>query len=519
MSRLTVSKACDACRRRKVRCNLARPCVACRQADLECTFLSTRLKKGRTGESANVLAELRKSQSNGESNDFTPSTPAQFQALNYTSPTFSLDLQTSPHSIELLPGRQLFQRNLDLLPLALVELCAEVFLTQLASTVPVLNVAAFRHMVSARGVDGLGEEEYCYACSFCAFVLLQTDSLTNKRLVSLGIARHAAIQGQLLLKEALSARSHLDLLAPPSLRTVVLAFFIYGCHSALGRHRLAWFFLREATTMYTSATMDIEDPAKDETFSRLFWLLLISERSHAIRRRRPITLQITPQSPSINDTTKQSPGLVGFGYLAELFESVDDNFIALWNRASSTESSSDLVQLEEKICKVIPDLLDIAESQVSNIRVSQQWLRMIIWQLCTMLGFLSSEADHESLTFRYPLRISRDLAMLTWKLPVHSMQVHGMGLTEKVFDIAFTLIDVISCIPIAEARSSGFEVGPEDNLKHFLSLIAQLPGGKGKYLPLLVSKVEQSLPGMAAPIMRHVAPEGDPRQEELALDA
>lgn len=281
MSRVTVSKACDACRRRKVRCNLARPCLACRQADLECTFLSTRLKKGRSGESANVIAELRHSQSNGDSNIMSPSTPAPFQALNYTSPTFSLDLQTSPHSLELLPGRQLFQRNLDLLPLVLAEICTEVFLTQLASTVPVLNVATFRQMISARGVDGLGEEEYCYACSFCAFVLLQTDSLTNKRLISLGIAQQAAIHGQLLLKEALSARSHLDLLAPPSLRIVVLTFFIYGCHSALGRHRLAWFFLREATTLYTSATMDLDDPAKDETFSRLFWLLLISERCAA----------------------------------------------------------------------------------------------------------------------------------------------------------------------------------------------------------------------------------------------
>lgn len=207
------------------------------------------------------------------------------------------------------------------------------------------------------------------------------------------------------------------------------------------------------------------------------------------------------------------PDLAGFRYLAELFQVVDDRFIALWNRASTSDSSIELVQLEEKIRQGVPDVLDIAEPQIANVRVSQQWLRMMVWQLCTMLGFLSTEAIHDSLTFRYPLNIARDLAISTWKLATQSMQVHGMGLTEKVFDVAFTLIDVISCIPVDEARSSGFMIGPEDNLNHFLSLIAQLPGGKAKYLPLLVTKVEQTLPAMTAPILRHLPPGSFQRQE------
>lgn len=123
-----------------------------------------------------------------------------------------------------------------------------------------------------------------------------------------------------------------------------------------------------------------------------------------------------------------------------------------------------------------------------------------------MLGFLSSETADESLSFRYPLRIAQDLAISTWKLPLHSMQMHGIGLTEKVFDIAFTLVDVIAYIPSGEAKASGFEIGPEDNLKHFLSLISQLPGGDRKYLPLLMTKVEQTLPEMTAPLARHLRP-------------
>lgn len=190
--------------------------------------------------------------------------------------------------------------------------------------------------------------------------------------------------------------------------------------------------------------------------------------------------------------------------MAELFKPIDDNFIALWNRASSNCASITLVQLEERLRTTVPASLDIPETLLANIRVSQQWLRVTVWQLCTMLGFLSSEAANESLTFRYPLQIARDLAISTWKLPLHSMQMHGIGLTEKVFDIACTLTDVISCMPSPDVKSKGFEIGPADNLKHFFSLISQLPGGQSKYLPLLVTKVEQTVPSLTTPIARYL---------------
>lgn len=190
--------------------------------------------------------------------------------------------------------------------------------------------------------------------------------------------------------------------------------------------------------------------------------------------------------------------------MAELFRPVDDSFIALWNRASSECASSTLVQLQARLQDTVPASLDIGETQLANIRVSQQWLRVTVWQLCTMLGFLSSEAAHESLAFRYPLKIAQDLAISTWKLPIHSMQMHGIGLTEKVFDIACTLTDIISCMPSTEVKSNGFEIGPQDNLKHFFTLISQLPGGQGKYLPMLLTKVDQTAPTLITPITRHL---------------
>jgi alpha-glucosidase len=157
-----------------------------------------------------------------------------------------------------------------------IDVCAEFFLSELSSTVPIVTPDIIRQATAAAAND---DEAYCFCCSFCASVLLQTDELSRDQLIQAGIHQEPRVLGQTLLTEALLARGHLDLLASiPSLRTVFLTFFIYGCHSALGKHRQAWYFLREATTFYTTATMDLAEEDIDEAFHRLFWLLLVSER-------------------------------------------------------------------------------------------------------------------------------------------------------------------------------------------------------------------------------------------------
>lgn len=278
MSRITVTKACDACRRRKVRCNWGQPCSACKQADLQCTFLLARQKKGRKGDTANVISELRTVQSENI-RYAAPSSPEPGHSLHYTSPSLSIDAQTSPRGLDSQLNKTVFLRNPALLTEKIIDICTELYFSQMRSTVPILTYSFLKQTTLSAATGGeLGQESYCLLCSFCGFVILQTGSITVEQLNQIDI-QHAPIPfGQLLLREALSARSHLDILATPTLRTVMLTFFIYGCHSALGKHRLAWFFLREATTLYTSATMDSNDGLPDEALNRLYWLLLISER-------------------------------------------------------------------------------------------------------------------------------------------------------------------------------------------------------------------------------------------------
>lgn len=318
MRRAAVSKACDACRRRKVKCSLVQPCAPCLDAGLQCTFLTTRQRKGRKGASAHVLNEIRNAQETttlsetdhssstiqqdqlgashttsepGPLSDQFPtpvgfgavslsrhesSLPLPFDSLNYTSPTFSTlhESITSPQ-VDTSTTKSRFTRTAGLLPARVIDICAELFLSELSSTVPIMNAEFIEQTVSAAAID---DEAYGLTCAFCAFVFLQTDSFSDSHLAQAGVHQKPSKYGQALLKEALGVRGHLDLLAIPSLQTLFLIFFIYGCHSALGKHRQAWYLLRETTTLYTAATMDSATEDIDELFGPLFWLLLISER-------------------------------------------------------------------------------------------------------------------------------------------------------------------------------------------------------------------------------------------------
>ena len=67
---------------------------------------------------------------------------------------------------------------------------------------------------------------------------------------------------------------------------------------------------------------------------------------------------------------------------------------------------------------------------------------------------------------------------------------------EKVFDVACTLTDVISCVPF---EPTSFEVGPSGYLQQFLNLISSLRGGRTRFLPLLLAKVSETLPSVITP--------------------
>jgi hypothetical protein len=266
-------KACDACRRRKVKCISPRPCEQCRSAGLVCRTSIQRQRKGRQGQTANILNELRtKEIERVLPHDTDLSPPAAAPRLG--------EIVTTPKSLQV-SGRCQFLKTPDLVEHDLVSACSDYFFSRMKGTVPVLQPDRFQKQVDL--VD-TSLHAYCLVTAFCAFVVTQTgfsiEHASAEKLRKFCVKDYR----NSLIEEATEARKHIDPFTDPVHQNVIIAFLLYGCHIGLGNQMHAYYFLRESTTLYTasalesqasSAQADDDDPS---LAGKLFWLLVISER-------------------------------------------------------------------------------------------------------------------------------------------------------------------------------------------------------------------------------------------------
>lgn len=483
--RAQVSRACARCRRLQKGCSESRPCHRCVKTGLAEQCLAgavtptSATPQTRFG-SATVVYEL-----------------GATSAL-ITSPTLStLGLGGPAHTNF---ARESFQRQADLLPGHVIEHCAERFFSRLSPTIPILSpdyVANLQRRMSES--TEIGTEAYCVLIGMCGMVLLQVEEPAGRRFGDPVSAETNAAYGWLLLEEALAAHRHIPRRSNPSFENVLLTFFIYACHAALLHHSQAFFFLRETTTLYLLFKPETLPDSSKVLAERLYWVLIASERGHAIRYRRPITLQITSASPRVA-TPATGPGgadsLAGFCSLTELFRPLDTSFIAILNSESIScrPSPGSLDEIESAINTALSSVppSSLQQIQKANLRVTQLWLRIILWQVRLRLGHLSEPPIAKSShTYHYPLEVAKDLALSTRDLELGAMAVHGVGLTEKLFDIACVVVNVLARVPL------GFERGPaEEDVRYLRGLITQLPGGKTVYENLMLKHLIAVLPSI-----------------------
>ncbi|KAH8681735.1 hypothetical protein BX600DRAFT_29913 [Xylariales sp. PMI_506] len=486
--RAQVSRACARCRRLQKGCSESRPCQRCIKTGLaeQClaggAALTNTAPQSRYG-TGSVVYELS-----------TASTSALM-----ASPTLASMGLANTTNANL--SRELFQRQAGLLPPRVIDHCVDRFFGRLSPTIPIISADYIDSLRKrTRESTDAATEAYCVLLGMCTMVLLQVEEPGGRQFSDLGFAETNAAYGWKLLEEALSAHRHLGRRANPSFENVLLAFFIYACHAALLYHSQAFFFLRETTTLYLLFKPEALPESTRLLADRLFWVLIASERGHAIRYRRPITLQITASSPSgvLSATaTTESPSLGGFRCLAALFRPLDTSFIAILNTESvacpPSPEALDGIEADVNAALTHSAPFSLHQIQKANLRVTQLWLRIIIWQVRLRLGYLQSESavTKSSHTYHYPLEVAKELTSCTRDLEIGAMMVHGAGLTEKLFDIACVVVNVLARVPLGFERTSA-----EDDLRYIRSLITKLPGGTTVYEKLMVKHLMSVLPRM-----------------------
>lgn len=92
--------------------------------------------------------------------------------------------------------------------------------------------------------------------------------------------------------------------------------------------------------------------------------------------------------------------------------------------------------------------------QKADLLITQQWLRLIVWQSSFRQSLLSWTAPHESMHFGFPLAIARSTANVLQSLPSTAVEVHGMGIFEKIFEIGTWCMNVLGAIDHASVTGS-----------------------------------------------------------------
>jgi hypothetical protein len=389
-----------------------------------------------------------------------------------------------------------------------LDLCVERYFSHLFPTIPIIT-PSYVSRVTALCLEQQSDtwvESACLLTALSALVVLQVENADEYSFAS-HVSETNGGYGRALLDRALQYRHRLPVNPRPSLELIILTFLIYACHARLCRHSQAYFFLRESATLlllydHTQDTAGAEHCSGeshicDTVYRRLFWIILISERSNAIRYRRPITLQVTKAVPGLDEIVVSDSSLAGFRHLALLFRPLGTSFFALLNDEATCHKPSfeELASIEMAVHSALGPTLVLHDTQKANLRVTQLWLRIILWQVRLRLGFLSETREPVSSSYSYPLELAKDLMLSTRDLPLESMKVHGIGLTEKLFDMACVVVDVLARVPVSMSQPPldlGFD--PLQSLKYLIRLISDLPGGSAVYTDLLGKHIEDTLP-------------------------
>lgn len=221
-------------------------------------------------------------------------------------------------------------------------------------------------------------------------------------------------------------------------------------------------------------------------------MLFVTERAYALQRHRPLTLQNTIALPALDDgpDCQILPGLLD---LIALFQNFDSDFVSIWNLSGTVAAASPsyLARLQRVLAFALPRVADRASMQQADLLISQQWLKVIVWQLCVTKTLLSNSSSEDSMSLCYPVTIARDVVGIAHKLPSQALEANGVGILEKVFDIACSLADVIALRPALIAAGGGMEVGPVDHLLELVRIVGTVLGGSSRHLRLLNEKVRE----------------------------
>lgn len=86
---------------------------------------------------------------------------------------------------------------------------------------------------------------------------------------------------------------------------------------------------------------------------------------------------------------------------------------------------------------------NLTPSQEADILINQQWLQNRLWHLCLLHKLLVPKSDHAVLCIYNAIAIAERTLQICQRTPLSSIEVHGVGLIEKLYSIVESAVAAI----------------------------------------------------------------------------
>ncbi|KAF2174947.1 hypothetical protein K469DRAFT_647764 [Zopfia rhizophila CBS 207.26] len=492
-------RACDPCSVRKVRCDGNHPCSRCIAASWDCTYLKTHGKSGPKGPRRTTEAAIRRlqersktyvnrarSESETSREDGSPST-IEFPLIGDLPPTSDPEFDSGfdgmgwPDPL-LSPTFPSTQSPPTRISTSSISHYLDVYQDRAYAIWPVVDTEALVARLLTHQND---MEAYGLATAICAATISQFQIEAEP---GSPIEGHYRVSSGLFEAEAKRARKEFDHMEHVTLWSLLSSFFLHVYSANIGRMAASTVLLGEAITkahMIRLHKLSYYQPMNIEQQQhtlRIYWLLFITERAHSIQHDVPIMLKRAPDLPPLENLNDGSI-TPSFMQLCRLFNILD---VTITADPSTARNALALAQQQLSEDVSAPGLDN--EIQRADISMTQQWMRIFLWQHALSVTSMRSTNEHDEFSFSFPAKVAQNVLSYLTSLSRESLEAHGPGMETKLFDIANSLADVMICVPSIN-HESHFGIGPRDLIHSLSSLLASFRGGNPAVISILQDKL------------------------------
>lgn len=244
--------------------------------------------------------------------------------------------------------------------------------------------------------------------------------------------------GCIFLERALQFRSSIDYMEEKSPMAVVASYLVHLSYACLNKPQSARLFMQEA--ICRALDIGLYSASEDRNLERIYAqrtlaLLYVTERATVVLNDcNAILLREPPAIPSTSFDEEDRHCLDGFKCLFSLFALLDVEVVEYWCSGKlKFETQRNLLytvlrKMQNQLSTISFDDVVLSDEQKADVLVTQEWLRLICWQISMRLGYLSSQAADPCFSYDYPINIASRICKVLEYIPDSALRAHHFSI-------------------------------------------------------------------------------------------